>query len=118
MERCPADFCVVKTFTNTFGCYPFNDQAGGVVYNDSKSTCYVRGEAPSVVDCTVTANYNSQLTACGGSLPFNSFNKQNLLECLPNAVSISFDSKSFKKKSRPGGDFFYNHEEKTFMNGL
>ena len=115
-----ADFCKIQImFDQHYFCSLFIDEEPhNVVFNNPGGACFVRGLTPPRVDCTVTSNCNTQLTPCGGLLPSTSFNKDNLLQCLPNAESIEFDSRVFIKKETPEGDFFYQQEDKTFMNGF
>ena len=79
--------------------------------------CYVRGEVPSSVDCSSTSNCTPELSACGGSFPNRNFAKADLLSCISNASSFSFESNNFIRKTHTTNDFFYNEVDKTFMNG-
>ena len=83
-----------------------------ITYNQNYDVhCYVRGEVPEMylvppVDCSSTLNCIPQLSACGGSLPDRNFAKADLLYCIPNASSFSFESKNFIRKTHTTNDFF------------
>ena len=103
---------------NSGAClFTFFDPDTYAVYPDiADINCYVRGEVPPPVDCSLTSNCTPQLSACGGSLPDRNFAKADLLFCIPNASSFSFESKNFFRKTHTTNDFFYNEVDKTFMN--
>ena len=99
--------------------FDFNSDTYMVIdYQDRDTFCYVRGD-PNVppVDCRSTSNCTPQLSSCGGSLPDRNFSKADLLSCISNVSSLSFESKTFARKTHASNDFFYNEADKTFMNG-
>ena len=78
--------------------------------------CYIRGEPP----CSRNSNCTPQYSSCGGSLPDIDFQilKQDLLSCLPNALSFDFESKQFTRKAHKTNNFFLQRRRENFYEQL